>query len=98
MARKQFLQRLEARHNTIRSNVETVNANLRKYKFDEKNTKFLEIMRKQELKKINNNKYQMWDFAEQKLKAGYKPAELLRAGYTVEEVTAGIYRLETRRI
>lgn len=96
VVKRELLQRLEARHNTIRSNVEKINSSLSRYKFEEKNIKFLEIMRKQELKRTNKNEYQMWNFAEQKLKAGYKPAELLRAGYTVNEVTAGLYRLEIK--
>lgn len=97
IVQKQFLRKLEARHNYIQANIEKISQNLQRYRFNEKNITFLSTMRKQELKRTNNNQYKMWDYAEQKLKARYKPVELLKAGYTVEEVTAGLFRLETKR-
>ncbi|HOZ36006.1 MAG TPA: hypothetical protein PLK55_03420 [archaeon] len=97
IVQKQLLRKLEARHNYIQANIEKISQNLHRYKFNEKNITFLETLRKQEVKRTNNNQYQMWDYAEQKLKAGYKPIELLKAGYNVGEVTAGVFRLETKR-
>ena len=90
------MQKLEARQRYIQTNIEKINRNLNRYRFQEKILNF-KRSRLQELQRTNKNQYKIWDLAEKNLVAGQRPADLLRAGYTVSEVTAGVYRLKTKR-
>lgn len=97
IATRNLLGQLEARQRYIQTNIEKINRNLNRYRFQRENIEFLKRSRLQELQRTNKNQYKIWDLAEKNLVAGQRPADLLRAGYTVSEVAAGVFKLKTKK-
>lgn len=97
IATRNLMQKLEARQRYIQTNIEKINRNLNRYRFQRENIEFLKRSRLQELQRTNKNQYKIWDLAEKNLVAGQRPADLLRAGYTVSEVAAGVFKLKTKK-